>query len=73
MTTLHLWLLDISGSYEEPHNLAIRLLSLLTRVEGKDGYFKKDLEHEPDTVVLQVTSNLAKHFVATSGLLPARR
>ena len=51
---------------------SIQLCPLLTRVEGKDGYFKKDLEHEPDTIVLQVASNLVKHFVATYVLLPAK-
>ena len=62
----------ISGSYVRSHNFDIKLLCFLTRVEGKDGYFKKDLEHEPDTIVLQVASNLVKHFVATYVLLPAK-
>ena len=73
-TSLHgdLRLMAISGSYARLHNLLTKLRCLLTRVEGEDGYFEKDLEHEPDTVVLQVARNLAKHFVAINGLLPAR-
>ena len=57
----------ISGSYARLHNLLTKLRCLLTRVEGEDGYFEKDLEHEPDTVVLQVARNLANILSQLTG------